>query len=498
MATEILMNVTPRETRCAVVENGVLVELNIERSGRRGLVGNIYKGRVSRVLPGMDAAFVDIGLDRAAFLHVSDVGSMAPTRDAVEVEDAPGAEVRQVEPIARLLREGQDVLVQVIKDPLGTKGARLTTHITIPSRYLVLMPDNPVVGVSARIEDEATRARLKETVERLKAEIGNGLGYIVRTAAENADESLLREDLLFVQKLWSSIRARAEAVPTGSEVHADLPLILRTLRDMAGTEIERVRVDSGESFQRVREFAQTYVPELVDCIERYTGDRPLFDLYNVEEEIQKALDRKVELKSGGYLIFDQTEAMTTIDVNTGGFVGARTLEETIFKTNLEAAQAIARQLRLRNLGGIIIIDFIDMRQEEHKRQVLQALLRAMEKDHAKNQICDVSPLGLVEMTRKRTRESLAHVLCEPCPTCGGRGYLKSAETVCYQIFREILREARQYEAKELLVLASQEVVDRMIDEESTGVAQIQEFTGIPIRFQAEALYSQEQFDVVLL
>jgi ribonuclease G len=488
---EILMNVTPQETRCAIVENGVLTEVSIERMRRRGRVGNIYKGRVSRVLPGMEAAFVDIGLERAAFLHASDVASV--TR-----EELPNADRPKVEPINRLLHEGQEILVQVIKDPLGTKGARLTTHITVPSRYLVLMPDAGNIGISTRIEDDGERQRLKGLMERLSAEIGNGHGYIVRTAAEAASDEALHEDVLFLQKLWASISDIARTAAAGSEVYADLPLALRTLRDIVGADIERIRVDSRETVQKVVEFAERYLPELLSRIEHYPGERPIFDLYNVEDEIQKALERKVELKSGGYVIFDQTEAMTTIDVNTGGFVGHRNLEETIFKTNLEAAQAIARQLRLRNLGGIIIIDFIDMTDEEHKRQVLRALEKALERDHAKSQICEVSPLGLVEMTRKRTRESLEHVLCEPCPTCAGRGYLKSAESVCYEMFREILREARQFDARELLVLASQNVVDLLLDEESASVAQLEEFIGIPIRFQVESLYTQEQFDVVLV
>ncbi|WP_040404905.1 ribonuclease G [Ectothiorhodospira sp. PHS-1] len=491
MGTEILMNVTPQETRVALVENGVLMELSMERARRRGLVGNIYKGRVSRVLPGMDAAFVDIGLERAAFLHASDV---AP----VEREELQGGERERTEPIQRLLREGQDILVQVIKDPLGTKGARLTTYITVPSRYLVLMPGNTTVGISTRIEADTERTRLKGTVEGLQAELGCSHGFIVRTAAEAAPLEALRNDMIFLVKLWQTIQQAVQKARAGSEVYMDLPLTLRILRDMVGVELEKIRIDSRETVQRVSEFAAQYVPELLDRIEHYPGERPIFDLYNVEDEIQKALERKVELKSGGYLIFDQTEAMTTIDINTGAFVGHRNLEETIFKTNLEAAQAIARQLRLRNLGGIIIVDFIDMTQEDHKRQVLRSLEKAMEKDYAKSQICDVSPLGLVEMTRKRTRESLEHLLCEPCPTCMGRGYVKSAETVCYEMFREILREARQFDARELLVLASQPVVDLLLDEESASVAQLQEFIGIPIRFQVESLYTQEQFDVVLL
>ena len=495
MSEEILINVTPRETRVAVVENGVLQEVYIERASRRGLVGNIYKGRVRRVLPGMQAAFVDIGLERAAFLHASDIRTL-PGEPGEELPQDSG-ERRGPDPIAALLREGQEVLVQVIKDPLGSKGARLTTHITLPSRYLVLMPGASNVGISTKIEDEAERQRLKETVTRLAAENGGG-GYIVRTAAEGVAEEALRADMQYLRRLWGCVRERAAEAAAGGVVYEDLPLALRALRDLVGNEVEKVRIDSRETYQRALAFAEAFIPEAAGRIEHYPGERPIFDLYGVEDEIQRALERKVPLKSGGYLIIDQTEAMTTIDVNTGGYVGHRTLEETIFKTNLEAAQAIARQLRLRNLGGIIIIDFIDMQNEEHKRQVIRALERSLEKDHAKSQISEVSPLGLVQMTRKRTRESLEHVLCEPCPTCGGRGSVKTAETVCYEIFREILREARQYDARSFLVLASQEVVDRLLDEESASVAELEAFIGRPIKLQAEALYTQEQFDVVLM
>ncbi|WP_297527587.1 ribonuclease G [Thiohalobacter sp.] len=487
MSEEILINVTPQETRVAVVENGVLQEVLIERARCRGLVGNIYKGVVCRVLPGMQAAFIDAGLERAAFLHASDIATS-------EIEGV--ATARNGGTINELLHEGQELLVQVIKDPLGTKGARLTTHITIPSRYLVFMPNAGNVGVSQRIEDEAERQRLRQIIaEGAQAE---GHGFIVRTAAEGVDADALRADMDFLIRLWHSIRDRAAGASPGSIVHEDLPLGSRVLRDLVGSEVEKVRVDSRETFQKLQSFAAEYVPEVADKLEYYPGERPIFDLYGIEDEIQKALERKVQLKSGGYLIIDQTEAMTTIDVNTGAYVGHRNLEETIFKTNLEAAQAIARQLRLRNLGGIIIIDFIDMTDEEHKRQVLRALEKSLERDHAKSHISEVSSLGLVQMTRKRTRESLEHVLCETCPTCGGRGSLKTPETVVYEIFREILREARQFDAQELLVLASQEVVDLLVDEESTSLAELETFIGRPIRFQVESLYTQEQYDVVLL
>jgi ribonuclease G len=486
---EILINVTPRETRAALVENGATQELYIERASRRGLVSNLYKGRVSRVLPGMQAAVVDIGLGRTAFLHAADIARAVPA-------DAENG-TPPVEEIGSLVQPGQDILVQVLKDPLGSKGARLTTHITIPSRYLVFLPDAGNVGVSSKIETEAERQRLKQIVQSAIEPQDSG-GYIVRTAAEGASAEALQQDRVFLRKLWQSIQERVAAAAPGSMVHEDLTLSLRALRDMASSAIEKVRIDSRESYLRAIEFTQQYIPEITHTLEHYPGERPIFDLYAVEDEIQKALERKVQLKSGGYLIIDQTEALTTIDINTGAFVGSRNLEETIFKTNLEAAQAIARQLRLRNLGGIIIIDFIDMSQEEHKQLVRRALERSLEKDHAKSHISGVSALGLVEMTRKRTRESLEHILCAPCPTCGGRGSLKTAETTCYEIFREILREARQFDAQKLLVLASQEVVDLVLDEESASLAELEQFVGKPIRFQAEALYNQEQYDVVLL
>ena len=484
MSEEILINITPPETRVAVVENGAVQEIIVERTGRRGLVGNIYKGRVCRVLPGMQAAFVDIGLERAAFLHVSDI--VLPENGARSDE------------ITELLREGQEILVQVVKDPLGTKGARLTTNISIPSRYLVFMPSLRTIGVSQKIEHEAERQRLREILSGFTRGAAGPGGYIARTAAEGVEPGPLQEDMAFLARLWESLRERSVATTGVTLLHEDLPLALRALRDLVGPEVEKVRIDSRAMVDRAREFALKYIPDIETKLEYYAGERPLFDLYNVEDEIQKALDRKVQLKSGGHLVIDQTEAMTTIDVNTGAFVGHRNLEETIFKTNLEAAQAICRQLRLRNLGGIIIIDFIDMLEEDHKRQVMRALEKFLAKDHSKTHISEVSSLGLVQMTRKRTRESLEHILCEPCPCCDGRGSLKTAETTCYEIFREILREARQFDVETLLVLASSEVIDRLLDEESSHLGELEEFIGKPIRLQAEALYTQEQFDVVLI
>ncbi len=492
MSEEILINVTPRETRVSMVENGVLQEVHIERTGKRGIVGNIYYGKVNRVLPGMQAAFVDIGLDKAAFLHVSDIG-LQGSKYAEHFGTDDLSDENPVN-ITEVICEGQMVLVQVTKDPLGTKGARLTTQLSIPSRYLVMMPNVPHVGISTRIEDEDERIRLRELVDKVKSDEQHGI--IVRTAAEGVEENALTADLEFLIKLWDRIKERPKAA--GNIIYEDLSLAMRTIRDLTRDEIEKIRIDSRTAFVRLKAFADEFVPRVSGRLEYYAGERPIFDLYGIEDELQKALERKVQLKSGGYLVIDQTEAMTTVDVNTGGFVGHRNLEETIYKTNLEAASAVARQLRLRNLGGIVIIDFIDMTDESHKRQVFRVLEKALEKDHAKTHICEVSPLGLVEMTRKRTRESLEHILCESCSTCSGRGTIKTAETACYEIFREIIRAARAYGAKQLMVLASQPVVDRMLDEESASLAELETFIGCPINLQVEAYYSQEQFDVVLV
>jgi len=488
MPEEILINFTTRETRVAVLENGVLQELMIERASHRGLTGNIYMGKVSRVLPGMQAAFIDIGIARTAFLHASDIAPAIP---------AAGDSSSGESDIRNLLREGQQLPVQVMKDPIGTKGARLTTKFAIPSRYLVMLPVSAKFGVSARIEDEAERERLKTAIETIVSD-GYTPGYIVRTAAEGATIEALRADLLFLEKLWQAIGDFAATAKTGQLIHEDLSLAVRVIRDIVSLDVERVQVDSEKVFGRLRHFAGMFMPEIEPTIELYRGRRPILDLYGVEDDIEKALNRKVSMKSGGYVIFDQTEAMTTIDVNTGGYVGHRNLEETIFRTNLEAAVTIARQLRLRNLGGIIIIDFIDMDEANHRQQVLEALETALASDHARTQISEHSTLGLVEMTRKRTRESLEHIMCESCPACHGNGFLKTPETVCYEIFREILRQHRQFKFDELVVLAHQDVVELLLDEESSGLAELEELTGKPIRLQSETMFAPDRFDVVLM
>ena len=489
MSTEILINASLHEARAAVVENGVLQEVFLERASRRGLISNIYKGRVSRVLPGMQAAFIEIGLERTAFLHASDIFD---PRHA-----DTGIEPPRTENIRALVSEGDEILVQVVKDPLGTKGARLTTYITLPSRYLVYMPQSQGGGVSARIEDEAERERLRSAVQA-GVDASENAGYIVRTAAEDAPPGALLADMQYLRKLWQFVRHKGLRTDPGNLVHADLPLHLRVLRDLLRPDVDRVLIDQANAHREMLEFAATFMPEAMSRLEPYGEARPLFERHHVEEEIQKALDRKVALKSGGYVIIDQTEAMTTVDVNTGAFVGHRNLEETIFRTNLEAAVTIARQLRLRNLGGIIIIDFIDMEEPEHRRQVIQALEKALSDDHVKTNISSVSPLGLVEMTRKRTRESLEHLLCQACPTCEGRGFVKTAETVCYEVFREIVRQSRQFECQQLMVLAHQDVIERLLDEESSALGELELATGKPIRLQTEALYTVDQYDVVLM
>ena len=484
MTEEILINFTPQETRVAVMSEGVVQELHIERTASRGLVGNVYIGRVVRILPGMQSAFIEIGLERTAFLHVADI-----------------LEYRQnsasARPIERILFEGQSLIVQVIKDPMGTKGARLSTQLSIAGRMLVYLPREKHIGISQRIGNEAGREALRDKINSLVPADEPG-GFIVRTMAENATEEDLSKDINYLRKLWHDVQALATSVPPPALLYQELSLGLRVLRDFVDRHTVRIAIDSRENFQKLSVFAKEYTPTVTPLLDHYVGERPLFDLYSIEEEIQKALARRVELKSGGYLIFDQTEAMTTIDVNTGGFVGVRNFDDTVFKTNLEAAQAIARQLRLRNLGGMIIVDFIDMDTADHKAAVLDEFNKALSSDYTRQTVNGFSALGLVEMTRKRTRESLAHVLCEPCPTCSGRGEVKTARTVCYDILRELLREARQFNAREFRILGSISVIDIFLDEESQGLAMLSDFIGKPISLKADPSYAQEQYDIVLL
>ncbi len=491
MTAEILINSTPMETRVALLEQGLLQEIYIERNNHKGPVGNIYMGKVVRVMPGMQAAFVEIGLERAGFIHAQDIARL----DQDGFESLDNQEVH----IAQLLREGQMLVVQVVKEPISSKGARLTTHLSIASRYLVYMPRNKHLGISQRIENEEERDRLLTLLDQCveKTGLSEQCGFILRTAAEGVSEAELLSDIHFLQKLWKTVAQGMTGCRKITPLYQDLVLYMRAMRDLFHNDVQRVRIDDMKTFEKVAEFCSDFMPEVESRIEFYKDERPLFDLCSVDDEIQKALGRSVRLKSGGNLVIDQNEAMTTIDVNTGAYLGARNLEETIFKTNLEAAKASARQIKVRNLGGIIILDFIDMVNEEHRRQVLRTLQKALEKDPVKTMITELSELGLVEMTRKRNRESLEQMLCHECPTCNGRGTIKTPETVCYEVFREILRVARAFDNDSILVMASQEVVDRLLDEDAAMVADMEGLVGKNIRFQVELMYHNEQFDVVL-
>jgi len=468
----------------------------------RGLVGNIYHGKVVRVLPGMQAAFVDIGLEKNGFLHAADI---------VRVDgafDSDKSQRKAVPPIQELVREGQAIWVQVIKDPLGNKGARLTTELTLPSRYLVMMPFAADLGISQKIDDQDERQRLHGIASDFRARVKNSdgqaknndpdkIGWIIRTAAEGVQNDEIEHDFMYLYRLWGKLQELMKKTPVTSLLHQDIPLAMRVLRDLIHDDVELIRIDSKETYDKAIEFADEFIPELGSKIQYYPGSQPLFGLYGVEKNIQSALQKRVDLESGGYLIVDQTEAMTTIDVNTGSYVGKRNHEDTLYKTNLEAATEIARQVRLRNLAGIIIVDFIDMSEEAHKSQVISGLKTELARDRVKARVTDMSPLGLVEITRKRTRDSLETLLCEPCPVCDGRGKIKTVKTVCYEILREVVRENRQFKADSYRIIASQSVVDLFLDEEADSIADLQEFIGRPISLIGDDSYLQEQYDVVL-
>lgn len=496
MQQDILINWSPQETRVAVVEHGSLQELQVERTLERGLVGNVYLGKVARVLPGMQSAFIDIGLDKAAFLHVADLMSSINSRHAdTDAVSAGGGTVAAALPIEKQLFEGQAVMVQVLKDPIGTKGARLTAQVSIAGRLLVFLPQDNHIGVSQKIPARQ-REDLRQRLQLLSGESGGG--FILRTNAEDATDVELSEDIVYLRKTWARIKDASVSVKPASVLHQDLNLLQRVLRDVAGEQTLTIRIDSREQFEKLKVFAAEFMPATAQKLQLYGGERPIFDLFNIDEDIARALGRRVDLKSGGYLIIDQTEALTTVDVNTGGFVGARNFDETIFKTNLEASQAIARQLRLRNLGGIVIVDFIDMLKENHRDAVLTEFQKQLARDRIKTTVNGFSALGLLEMTRKRTRESLAHQLCEPCAACMGKGVVKTARSVTYDILREILREARQFNPREFRIVASPKVIELFLDEESQHLAGLSDFIGKPISLQAEAVMPQEQYDIVLL
>ena len=480
MKEEILINVTPQETRVAVMEQGSAQELHVERSSQRGLVGNTCMGVVSRVLPGMQSAFIQIGLDRAAFLHVADIWGHR------------GAD--EVKPIEKLLHDGDKILVQVIKDPIGTKGARLSTQISIAGRCLVFLPQESHIGVSQRIEDETERTHLKERLQQMVSSEQKG-GFIIRTMAETATDAELAADLEYLRRLWAGIQERARTCPAPALLYQDLDLSLRVLRDFASDSTERILVDSRETFQRMSAFARDYTLPFLDRVQHYTGERPLFDLYGVEDEIERALARRVALKSGGYLIIDQTEALTTVDVNTGGFVGGRSFDDTIFKTNLEAAQVIARQLRLRNLGGIIIIDFIDMDNDTHRGAVLAEFKKALSIDRTRVGVNGFTTLGLVEMTRKRTRESLGRTILEPCFYCDGTGQLQSKQTIAYEILRQIRRERMNLPGYSIIVNAHPAIIDLLKNDERDAVTEAERIFQRRLELIPRKEYHLEQFDL---
>ncbi len=513
VSKEILINATPQETRVALLENKVLAELYIEYVKDRRVAGNIYKGRVVRILPGMQAAFVDIGLDKAAFLYVSDV--VGDTQDYAQLfgvdngevegeqaeaeappqeeEDGPYRPARPTAPIDELLQEGQEILVQVAKEPLGRKGARITQHVSLPGRNVVYLPDVNHIGVSRRITDETERARLRELVAGLRTGPG---GFIVRTVAEGCGPEELQGEMAFLTRLWDEVVRKAEKASAPNLIHYDLDMAFRAIRDLYTPEVRRIVVDSVEEYRKILDFVDKYVPQAKPAVELYSRSEPVFDFHGVEIEISKALERRVWLKSGGYIVIEMTEALTAVDVNTGSYVGKRNLEETILKTNLEAAREIAYQLRLRNIGGIIIIDFIDMEVEENRKKVFEAFEDELRKDRAKTNILEISSLGLIEMTRKRVRENLSRTLCEPCSYCEGKGYLKSRSTVAYEVFRELRRKKGLMSGEQVIVEAHPAVVSYLYEEERTSLEDLEKVLGRRIVLRGRDDYHQEDFEVI--
>lgn len=503
MPGELIINASPQEIRVALLEEGTVVEVYIERKKDRSIMGNICRGRVVKVLPGMQAAFVDIGLERAAFLYVTDAYSSIreyhhmldegwEEQDGLEFESGNSFfnESLQIEDV---VCEGQELLVQISKEPLGTKGTRITAHITLPGRYLVFMPTVNHVGVSRRIRDEAERRRLRDIVLKIRPP---GIGFIVRTASEGAQEGELKNDMDLLMKIWENIQRKNEAAATPSLIHSDLNMVLRAIRDLITTDVKRVVTDSKEEYEQITQFVKTYMPRVRCDVDLYEGRTPIFDVYGIEMELDRAVKRKVWLKSGGYIVIEMTEALTVVDVNTGKFVGKRNLEDTILKTNLEAAKEIAYQLRLRNIGGIIIIDFIDMEKESNREMVYQALELAQKKDRVKSNISKISELGLVEMTRKRTRESLSQLLGEPCSYCDGLGYVKSKTTVCYDIFREIERVSSDVGGNTIMVDVNPEMAEMLCEEERASIERLERALGKRIVVQGIAKFHHDEFEIV--
>lgn len=503
MTSELVINATREESRVALLEGGQVVELYIERKRGASLVGNIYKGKIIKILPGMQSAFVDIGLEKAAFLYVADIMTEMEEyytafldTEAEKLELYPKvSHIEEDTPsIDEIVQEGQELLVQVSKDPIGTKGARVTSYITLPGRYVVLMPNVEHVGISRRIEDEESRTRLKAIASEIKPK---GFGLIVRTASEDATIDEIRKDLEFLMLLWDNIQKKKEKVSAPCLIYSDLDLVFRSVRDFMGQDVERLLIDSPEEYERVKDFAKNYFPRLLNKIELYEGKEPIFDAFGIELDISRALGRRVWLKSGGYIVIDQTEAMTVIDVNTGKFVGKESLEDTILKTNLEAVKEIAYQIRLRNLGGIIIIDFIDMEKLENREKVFSAFVDAMKKDRAKNTIYNLSEIGIIQMTRKRIRESLGRVLCEQCPYCEGKGFVKSPRTVAYEIFRK-LKKMNLQKNTTVMIKTNPAVADLLSDEERHGIEDIENIYDIKVIVKEDTNLHQENYEIAVL
>ncbi len=503
MADEILINVTREEIRVGLLEGGQVVQFYVERKRDVSLVGNIYKGKVVKILPGMQSAFVDIALEKAAFLYVADIMTdledYAPFLEEEEKQQPNPLELfsrrgRQDLPIEEIIQEGQEILVQVSKDPIGSKGARVTSYVTLPGRYLVLMPNVEHIGISRRILDEEERGRLRGILETMKPK---GFGFIIRTASEGCTDEELRKDMEFLRLLWENIQGKRDRVVAPNLLYSDLDLAFRSVRDLMSHDVERLVIDSEDEADRVKEFVRSYFPKLLSKIELYADREPIFDAFGIELDISRALGRRVWLKSGGYIVIDQTEAMTVIDVNTGKFVGKEDLEDTILKTNLEAVKEIAYQIRLRNLGGIIIIDFIDMERIENREKVFNAFAEAMKRDRAKNTILHISELGLIQMTRKRVRESLGRTLCEACPYCEGKGFVKSPTTLCYEIFRKIAKIA-QHGGEKIIVTAHPTVAELLSDEERSGLEEIESKYGVKVIVKEDAKLHQENYEVIQL
>jgi len=502
MGVEIAINVTPQETRVAVLENKVVTELYVDRAKKKDFVGDVYKGKVVKVLPGMQAAFIDIGLDKAAFVHVSDLSVGTEPGDILvdSDEDDKGPELprprrQNIRPIEELLSEGQELMVQISKGPIGTKGPRVTSYCSLPGRFLVLMPNVDHVGISRRIAKDEERSRLKEIMRRNREP---GYGYIVRTVSEGVSEDDLRSDVNYLTALWKDILKKQEQSPAPAPLHTDLSLTLRVVRDLFTKKVDRLVIDSKEECDAVRDFVKRYLPEQSSKIYHYDKEEGLFDHLGVEMEISRALSRKVWLKSGGHIVIDHTEAMTVVDVNTGRFVGKRDQEETILKTNLEAAREVAYQIKLRGIGGIIIIDFIDMERERNRDKVYHAMVDAMANDKARTRISRITDLGLIEISRERVREDILRTLSDLCSDCDGRGYTKSATTVVYDIFRDLRRIGRGPSQQKIVVGAHPIVVDMLRDTEYQGLEQLERESNLQILVQADSLLHLEQYDIVVM